>query len=101
MTTKEKEKAAEYAAKIIAHISVIFREDEECDFKIPQEDLKDNSNVKALIHAIGNMVPTQLYNTVTGDNKNHLEFNHIANHLVFEEAIEHSKLKQSKNQKHE
>ena len=82
MEKKQKEKHLKYAAILSGKISEIF--DEESEWHIDKEELKDENNLTDFIHALANIMPTHVFNTFTGDEKNHLEFNHIANQLVFQ-----------------
>jgi len=63
-------------------IAEIF--DEESEYYIDQEELQEGENLTHFFHALANVMPTHLFNKITGDDKNHLEFNHIANQLVFQ-----------------
>lgn len=78
MTTKELKKSNEYAAKIYSHIAEIF--DEECDYYISKEDL----DLTLFFHALSTMAPNVLFNKLTYDDKNNLEFNHLMNQLCFQ-----------------
>jgi len=52
---------------------------------IGDEELKQDSNATEFFHALSNLVPAMFYNQFTSDEKvNILEFNHIANHLIFQ-----------------
>ncbi len=74
----------EYSAIIQSHLMEMF--ESESRFHIDQMELVDGENMKAFLHALATVVPCQLYNEATKEETNHLEFNHIANHLVFEFA---------------
>lgn len=76
-------KEEEYAKKIIAQISEMFNPGESENF-IDEQELLDEANAKAFIHALATVAPNWIYNNLTDENNNSLEFNHIANHLVFE-----------------
>ncbi len=75
-------KYKEYAILIAAKISELFDEDDES--YISEEDLFDDENLTQFIHAMANAAPNIMYNNITGDNKNNLEFNHLANGLCFQ-----------------
>lgn len=80
---KEKqEKYLQYTAMLTGAIGSMFEEDGE--FCIDQEELMQGPNLTHFVHALANLVPTHFYNTFTGENKNNLEFNHIANQLCFQ-----------------
>lgn len=78
----EVEKHAEYAFLLSKKIFEIF--DEESESHISQEELMEGDNISHFFHALANGMPTHIFNKITGEKKNHLEFNHIANHLVFQ-----------------
>jgi hypothetical protein len=65
-------------------IAELFDEDSESDFHIDQQELQEGDNLTHFFHALANIMPTHLFNKITGDDKNNLEFNHIANQLVFQ-----------------
>lgn len=79
----ETKKETEYAIKLQEQIIQVFDSDSE-NFIDPNELINSDENTTAFIHALANMVPTRIFNKLTNDNKNTLEFNHIANHLVFQ-----------------
>lgn len=81
------EKWLQYAVKISAQIQEMFQEDE-CNNPISLEELSEGENAKEFIHALANVVPTQVFNRLTNDNKNWLEFNHIANQIIVEKMID-------------
>lgn len=76
------EKQLQYAAMLSGKIAEIF--DEESEYHIDQEELQEGDNLTHFFHALANIMPNHLYNKITGDDKNNLEFNHIANQLVFQ-----------------
>jgi hypothetical protein len=81
---EEKEKTIEYAEKIIQALGVLFEENS--DYFISQEELLEGDNLTHFFHALGNMVPANLYSQTTGEDINILDFNHIANKLCFQYA---------------
>lgn len=81
---EEKDKTIEYAEKIIQSLGGLF--DEKSDFFINQEELLEGDNLTHFFHAIGNMVPANIYSQITEEDINILEFNHIANKLCFQYA---------------
>lgn len=81
---KNQEKYLQYAAMLTGKVSELFDEDVESDYHIDQNEFKDDSNLTDFIHALANVMPTHLFNKVTGGDKNQLEFNHIANQLCFQ-----------------
>lgn len=80
--SEEKEKYLQYAAMINGVLASMF--DEDSEWAIDQEVLNEGDNLTLFIHALANVAPTLLFNTLTGDNKNQLEFNHMANQLCFQ-----------------
>lgn len=76
------EKDINYAILISSQIQEMFEEDS--DNHIDPDEFLDGENFKKFLHALSTMVPTGLYNNITGDSKNNLEYNHIANILCFE-----------------
>lgn len=72
----KQEKHHVYAALISEKVAEMFEEN--------QEDIQTGDNLTHFIHALSNTVPNLFYNKITGEDKNNLEFNHIANHLVFQ-----------------
>ena len=82
MSKIKQEKWMTYAVLIQEQISEMFGYDSN-NF-IDSNDFKDDNNLKDFLHALANVVPTQIYGKLTGDEKNFLEFNHVANQLCFE-----------------
>lgn len=80
----QSEKHLQYAAMLSGKIAELFDEDSESDFHIDQQELQEGDNLTHFFHALANIMPTHLFNKITGDDKNDLEFNHIANQLVFQ-----------------
>ena len=76
------EKHLQYAAMLSGKIAEIF--DEDSEYHIDQKELQDSDNLTHFFHALANIMPNHLFNKITGDDKNNLEFNHIANQLVFQ-----------------
>lgn len=75
------EKQFEYAIKIQQKIGELFDKDSD---GTTIDDLQEDVNLTHFFHALANLVPTNMFNKITGEEKNHLEFNHIANQLVFQ-----------------
>lgn len=80
------EKQFEYAAALTEHLAEIFNEDSLS--YIDAAELNEGDNLTHFIHALANIVPCHFFNKVTGDEKNNLEFNHIANQIVFQYSKE-------------
>jgi len=71
----------QYTALLLTKIGELFEEDENL-----MQELSEGTNATEFIHALGNMVPTHFYNQLTSENLQILEFNHLANRLVFQNA---------------
>lgn len=82
MATK-KEKYPEFSAVIIDRLASIFDNESE-DFSFDLEQLNEEGELTEFMFALACVVPTTLFNTITGQDKNYLEFNHIANQLCFQ-----------------
>lgn len=78
------EKELEYAGILLQKIQELFDEENESGLFIDKEELNEGNNATHFIHALANMMPTAFYNNLVGDDKNNLEFNHLANQLVFQ-----------------
>ena len=76
---KENEKWIMYAAQISSVLGELFDEDSE-KYIGSLEDI----DLAQFFHALANAAPATLFNKLTGGNKNILEFNHLANSLVFQ-----------------
>lgn len=75
---KKLNKTDEFTIKILEVINEIFDEDSDHFTEIKPSELTD------FIHALANVVPTIIYEKITGETVNMLEFNHIANRLCFQ-----------------
>jgi hypothetical protein len=82
--TENNDKVIEYSKKIIQALEELFKEESDCF--ISQEELLDGDNLTHFFHALGNVVPANLYSQTTGEDINILDFNHIANKLCFQNA---------------
>lgn len=78
----ERKKWVIYTPIICAAIQSVF--DENSENYIDPKELEDDNNLTEFLHALANAAPTHIFNQITGDKKNHLEFNHIANRLCFQ-----------------
>ena len=74
------QKLQQYSFLIKNQIAEMFTEGAE-NF-IDKNDLEDYAN--EFFHALANIAPCWIYNTLTDNDENFLTFNHIANHLVFQ-----------------
>lgn len=75
------DKKTEYSVLIIGKIGELFEENESL-----MEEFEDDDNITSFIHALANMTPTHVYNELTGHKTNMIDFNHIANKLVFQNS---------------
>jgi hypothetical protein len=72
----------EYAVKIAAQLQEIFNEGSEN--YIDLQKLMTDNTATDFMHALANIVPAMVYNKLTGEELNSLDFNHIANKLCFQ-----------------
>jgi hypothetical protein len=79
------EKSFEYAAKINSQIMDMLN-DEDSSNHIDIDEFENGENVKAFLHALSTMVPVRIYNKYCHADLNNLEWNHLANSLVFENS---------------
>lgn len=84
MTQEQNKKAQEYATKLVGMISEILDENSESVFKIDSKEFEEGDNLTHFIHALTNIMPTYIYGYFTKEDVSLLDFNHIANHLVFQ-----------------
>jgi hypothetical protein len=87
--SKVNKKELEYAILIQSAISDVFEEDS--DNYIDTEELEEGDNLTHFFHALANIVPTNIYNRITGNEDNQLKFNHTANLLCFQYMKEETK----------
>ena len=76
-------KYVEYAFKISGVIGQMLN-DEDNEYHIDKKELNDSDNLTEFIHALATVAPASVFNSITGEKKNHLEFNHVANQLCFQ-----------------
>jgi len=76
------EKHLEYAQKLVSQIALIF--DEDSENHIDTAEFEDDKNLTDFFHALANVVPAYYFNKITGQEKDNLEFNHMANQLLFQ-----------------
>lgn len=79
------EKKIQYAAAISNQIIQLFNP--ETEDHIDMKDFDDEDNLKAFIHAMATLAPCHVFNKIVNEEKNHLEFNHVANQLIVENMI--------------
>lgn len=71
----------EYAQKLMMQIMAVIT-DEDCDNYIGIEEISENA--AEFTHAMMNIAPALVYTKLTGEDKNLLECNHVANQLCFQ-----------------
>lgn len=74
------DRSTEYAARILIVLNQMFDEDSEHFLDLR----KESEDPTAFFHALANIAPNMLYQQITGETPNSLEFNHIANQLCFQ-----------------
>jgi hypothetical protein len=79
MQEKNDEKWIMYAAQISTVLSELFDED-----SVHYIGDLEKIDLTQFFHALASAAPARIFNKLTGSNKNLLEFNHIANQLVFQ-----------------
>jgi hypothetical protein len=82
---EEVKKQHQYAIKLAEAISNVLSDEENENF-IDQSEFSEGENLTEFIHALANLMPNIIYSRITGENKNILEFNHLANALCFQYA---------------
>lgn len=75
-------KSEQYAKKVALQIADIFEKD--CENYISKEELAEGNNLTDFIHAVSTLAPAVIYHSLTGAKINSLQFNHLANRLVFQ-----------------
>jgi len=75
MDIEEKRLQASY--KILEALNELINEDDSINKMI-------NEDLTSFIHVVANHVPTMVFEKLTGQDKNLLEFNYIANQLCFQ-----------------
>lgn len=79
---KKEEKYIQYAKLLTSHIVEIFNED--CENHISNEELDEDDNLTHFIHALSTTMPNFFYNGFINGDLDSLEFNHVANKLIFQ-----------------
>ncbi|MGL4956784.1 MAG: hypothetical protein ACRC9X_06365 [Bacteroidales bacterium] len=75
--SSRQEACARYAEKIIYKVSEMLSDELLCE-------LREGDNLTYFFHALATVVPVYFYDEFTGKNCGFLEFNHIANSLIFQ-----------------
>ena len=72
-------KYIQFASQITAVLAdAMENEDNPNYMEIKEKDLTE------FIHALSTVAPNMIFNNITGQNLNNLEFNHVANKLCFQ-----------------
>lgn len=87
--SRETKKWMVYAVKISAALQEMFEEGSE--HAIDKEELFEGDNLTEFMHALANVVPTQVCNKITGSDHNYLEFNQMANTMCVQFMMERAK----------
>ena len=74
-----------FASKLIAHMGELFEVDS--NNSIDVKELQEGDRLTIFMHCMANVVPTYLYQELTGEQVSMLDFNHIANKLIFQFKI--------------
>lgn len=83
MNTK---KQIEYHVKIRSALQTLF--DEDSEHYINPSELGEEDNATDFFHCLATRVPQYMYAKLTGNEVDPLEFNHIANRLILQDARE-------------
>lgn len=75
--SKDTKKWMIYAVQISAALNELFEKGSE--HAIDQEELFEGDNLTEFMHALANVVPAKVCNTITGSDHSWLEFNQMAN----------------------
>lgn len=79
----KQERYPEFAAVILDKIAPLFDTDSD-DFTYSLQQLSDDEELTEFIFALACVVPAMFYNEIAGEDKNYLQFNHLANQLCFQ-----------------
>lgn len=79
------EKSTQYAIILLGNLQEVFNK--ESEFHIDKKELIEEDNLTHFMHALINIVPTIFFNKVTGEDKQYIEVNHLANLLCFKYTI--------------
>lgn len=73
----------QFQAKILSAIQSIF--DEESDYYIDINQVSKDGNLNDFFHVMATRVPQHIFSKITGQTPDPLQFNHICNHLIFQD----------------
>lgn len=82
--SKNNGKHLEYATIILGKLSELFDKDNESNYHIDLKELEEGDNMTDFVQALANIVPNHLVNSLTNQDNTTIEFNHMANILVFQ-----------------
>ena len=85
LTKKSADRSVEYAKKIVAHLGEIFKSDNE--HFINEDEFVNDRTFTEFIYALSVIMPTHVYNRMTQQKADYLDFNHVANKLCFQFGI--------------
>ena len=80
------EVANAFAAQIFIHLKELFYPEIETDYFIDLDKVIAEDHFTELIHAMSNVVPLMFYKQLVDEDCGPLDFNHIANKLIFQAA---------------
>ena len=89
-------KQDQYATKLIAAITDVLQNDDN-ENHIDMGEFAEDDNATDFFHALGNLMPSYFYRMFSGENGNLIQFNHIANQLIFQNAIEDERAEAKKD----
>ncbi len=84
----EQEKEAKYTFLIAGKLAELFDDDD------LSEELQEGDNTTHFIHALANSAPNIVFQQITGKRMTNLDFNHMANRLVFQYSQKTGKTKE-------
>lgn len=77
------EKSMSFANRIALAINDMLT-NEASEYYVSVEELQEDDGLTDFVHALANLAPATVYTSLTNDDKNTLEFNHLANQLCFQ-----------------
>ena len=75
----KQQKTLEYAGILLNKLQEAFSEGE-----LDLNELDEGDNLNSLFHALATVMPCTVFNQLTGNEYDYLEFNHLANRLTFQ-----------------
>ena len=86
MSKEKLQKSMDFANRLVLALEDLLS-NEDSEFYISVEELEEGNNLTDFIHALANLAPATVYTKLTNDDKNLLEFNHLANQLCFQYSV--------------